>query len=429
MFDFLENIIRLSKYKDNLKEAQTKKLRNKILVLFVTHKKLLKDIGGIETMGRLLLTKLKKCGVPVILISKDFLPNVNFVQPAQDTRSIGKFLSRDFAFSLYAFKEIIISLLFVLPTIYLIKLARKCGFTPIIYTFDSFGGLTGLLSSKITNAPLVAQTHGLYLRFLAVSTKNRITHKVLLRIESAVIRGSTMVLSVNNETIEYFKRYYTAQGKFRLLPTPIDTKRFAPNSEQRNYMRKKFGIDVNSNVIGFVGRLSPEKNVELLLWAFKKALEISAIPANSVLLVVGDGLLRNQLSDLSAKLSISNRVIFTGFRLDVHRLINSMDMLVLPSRAEGIPCVVLEAMACGVPVVLSDILCHKELLKKAECGLIFKAEDLEDLVKCLSILSNNYDLRRKMGENGRIYVENNHAVNRVFTEYLKSIIDCVGGLF
>ncbi|MHA1684984.1 MAG: glycosyltransferase family 4 protein [Candidatus Heimdallarchaeaceae archaeon] len=411
---------------DDLQKARAKKFRSKILVLFLTHKRLLDGIGGIESMGKLLLYKLVDYGIPVSLISKDFLPKITFLRSTNnnDQRS-EKLLSRDLAFSLYTFKEIIISSLLVLPTINAIKLARKRGFVPVILSFDSFGGLTGLLSSKITGTPFAVQAHGLYIRFIDVSTKNQITRRILLNIERAVMRNATMILSVNDETLEYFKRYYNVtKTKCRLLPTPTDVKQFAPISELRNYVRKELGIAAGANVIGFVGRLSYEKNVEFLLRAFKKAIETSSIPVNSILLVVGDGPLRTRLTHLSVELSISAQVVFTGFRRDVHRLMNSMDMLVLPSQAEGIPCVALEAMACGVPVILSDILCHKELLRKAKCGLIFKAECLEDLVKCLSIISNDYNLRKKMSSDGRAYVENNHSLDHVFKRYFQAIKDC-----
>jgi len=429
MFDFLRNLFCFTNLGEcnNPQKAQTKKFKSKILVLFLTHKRLFDSIGGIESMGRLLLSKLMDYGIPFSLISKDFLPEITFVQPTNNSSQRSeKLLSRDLAFFLYTFKEIIISLLLVLPTIYAIKLARKRGFIPVILSFDSFGGLTGLLSAKITGAPFIVQTHGLYIRFIDVQTKNPITRIILLGIEKAVIRNATMILSVNDETLEYYERYYNiTKTKCLLIPTPIDVEHFAPISQLRNRVRKELGIDASSNVIGFVGRLSYEKNVEFLLLAFKKAVDTLSIPVNSILLVVGDGPLKMQLNHLSAELSISAQVVFTGFRRDVYRLMNSMDVLVLPSKAEGIPCVALEAMACGVPVILSNIRCHKELVNKAKCGLIFDLKHLEDLVRCLSIILNDYGLREKMSSNGRVYVVTNHSLDNVFKEYFQVFKDCI----
>lgn len=422
MFHFVTNWLHFYKW-INAAILGFKKGKCKTMILFLTHKRLFSDIGGIESMGKRLLLGMKASGIPVVLFSKDSMPKIIFVREKNNNQGApARLLTKEIAFSLYAIKEIIVSLLFIFPLLYAIKMSRKHGFTSIVLAFDSFSGLPALISSKITNSPLVVQTHGLYPRFIDVFTKNQIVVRTLLAIEKAVIREATLVLSVNRETISYYERFYRSKMRYRLIPTPLDTKTFAPNSKLRKYVRKELGIGAKSYVIGFVGRLSYEKNVELLIRAFKKALEASLIPADSLLLIVGDGLLKKQLIELSSNLSIKDKVIFTGFRRDIHRVMNVMDVLVLPSQAEGLPCVVLEAISCAVPVILSDLLCHKEFLGAAKCGFTFKAGSIKDLVRCLSIISNN-NLRKELGMNGRIYVESNHEITYVVKEYYKAIIE------
>jgi len=402
--------------------------KNKIMILFLTRKRLFGDVGGIESMGKRLLTGMKKLSIPVILFSRDFLPKIMLARRKKNSQNAPeKMLPRDITFSLYAIKEIMLSLLFIFPLLYAVKMSRKHGFTPVILVFDSFSGLPALISCKVTGSPLVVQAHGLYPRFIGSLTRNRIITKVLLEMENAVIRRANLVLSVNKETITYYERFYTpSRMKYRLISTPLDTKVFAPNLKLRNCVRKELGIGTESYVIGFVGRLAYEKNVELLIHAFKKALESSSIPSGSLLVIVGDGPLKRQLIELASDLSIEDKIIFTGLRRDVHRLMNAMDVLVLPSRAEGLPCVVLEAASCAVPIILSDLLCHKEFLEKAKCGLTFKAGSMEDLVRCLSIISNNNNLRRELGTNGRKYVEVNHEITHVIKDYYRAITKSVG---
>jgi glycosyltransferase involved in cell wall biosynthesis len=305
-------------------------------------------------------------------------------------------------------------------------MTRKLNFVPAILAFDSYSGLPASMVSSITNTPMIVQTHGLYTRFIGFFTRNLIINRILLAIEKKVITNATLVLNVNEETIEHFNMFYVFQPmKYRLVPSPIDTMVFRPSQKLRDCIRKELEIKNTTYVVGFVGRLSPEKNAELLLYAYAEGLKTSLIPDDTLILMVGDGPLRDQLTELSSKLSIRDKVIFTGFRHDVHRIMNALDTLVLPSQAEGLPCVILEAMSCGVPIVCSDLPCHTDFLRAAKCGFTFEVGNVQELATFLSNLSNDSALRKELGSNGRYYIEHNHATNQVAEDYVKALTDSI----
>jgi glycosyltransferase involved in cell wall biosynthesis len=104
---------------------------------------------------------------------------------------------------------------------------------------------------------------------------------------------------------------------------------------------------------------------------------------------------------------------------------NAIDTLVLPSLVEGFPCVILEAMSCGIPVICSNLPCHIELLEKVECGFTFDVEKVQALINCLSALSKKPSLRRRLGVNGRCYIENYHSINKVITEYNEAMLTSI----
>jgi glycosyltransferase involved in cell wall biosynthesis len=133
-------------------------------------------------------------------------------------------------------------------------------------------------------------------------------------------------------------------------------------------------------LVGVVGRLVPEKGVDVFLRA--AALVTSAVPS-ARFVVVGDGPLRAELEDRAASLRLAGVVSFTGFRADAPRVIAGLDVLVVPSRSDGSPLVVCEAMAAGVPVVASRVGGLPDLVVHGDTGLLVRPEDPEGLARTL----------------------------------------------
>jgi glycosyltransferase involved in cell wall biosynthesis len=176
----------------------------------------------------------------------------------------------------------------------------------------------------------------------------------------------------------------------------VDLNRFRPHPETRAAGRRM--------VAGIVARIVREKGyVEFLEMAF--ALLRANQPVN--FLIVGDSLETDRDrfgSELRARIRASEfagRFMVTGFTADVEKYLQTMDIFVLPSYREGFPRSVLEAMACGLPVVTTDIRGCREAVVDGTTGLIVRPRDAPALTAAVSHLLDHPDLARKMGDAGR----------------------------
>ena len=138
--------------------------------------------------------------------------------------------------------------------------------------------------------------------------------------------------------------------RYEFIPNGIDIEKFRFNDEVRKKVRKDLGIE-GKLVIGNVGRLCYQKNQENLLEVFAK---LQSERLESVLLLVGEGEMKEELQQQVEKLGIADKVIFYGVTDKVEQLLWAMDIFVFPSRFEGLGIVAVEAQAAGLPVICSD---------------------------------------------------------------------------
>jgi glycosyltransferase involved in cell wall biosynthesis len=138
-------------------------------------------------------------------------------------------------------------------------------------------------------------------------------------------------------------------GDVKIIPNAIHAEKYIYNYEKRQEKRKELGIEGKFAVFN-ISRFHPQKNHKFLVEAFKYI----AAKENAVLVLVGDGPLRDEIEQQIKELHLENNVIFTGIRNDIPELLQAMDVLLFPSLFEGMPGVVLEAQAAGLPAVISD---------------------------------------------------------------------------
>ncbi|ELA00691.1 group 1 glycosyl transferase [Cupriavidus sp. HMR-1] len=139
--------------------------------------------------------------------------------------------------------------------------------------------------------------------------------------------------------------------RITVMPNGIDTSRFAPEPSARQRVRQSLGLDASEIVLLSVGRLVAEKDHALLIDAFAEVLRTDL---QIRLLIAGDGPLRNELQAQIGRLQLGHSVQLLGSREDIPDLLRSADVFVLSSNIEGMPLVVCEAMATGLPVVATD---------------------------------------------------------------------------
>lgn len=145
------------------------------------------------------------------------------------------------------------------------------------------------------------------------------------------------------------ERIFTS-GKYTVVKNAVEAKRFSFSSQKRGEKRRELGV-ADSFVIGHVGRFAYPKNHEFLIEVFS---EIQKEKPDSVLLLAGDGPLKEQIRRKTDGLGLTDSVRFLGVRPDVPELLQAFDVFVMPSRYEGLPLVGVEAQAADLPCFFSD---------------------------------------------------------------------------
>jgi glycosyltransferase involved in cell wall biosynthesis len=202
------------------------------------------------------------------------------------------------------------------------------------------------------------------------------------------------------------------RSRLHVISNGIDVNRFAPNPAARREVRSELGISDDAWVVCTVGRLAEEKNQGALVDAMAPLLD-----QRRRLVIVGDGPARSTLREQLDGMDRGHFVCMTGARGDVERLLAAADVFALTSRTEGLPLVLLEAMATGLPVVSSAVGGIPDVVEHRATGLLFEAGALEPLRRQLDWLSMDAPLSRQLGRAARHHVVTRYSVERMAAEY------------
>jgi glycosyltransferase involved in cell wall biosynthesis len=184
-------------------------------------------------------------------------------------------------------------------------------------------------------------------------------------------------------------------------------------------VRKSLGIDSGSYVIGTIGRIVPVKGLDYFLSAAEVILgEIQ----NVHFLIVGEGPYRKHLEQMAQQKGLGKNVIFAGHREDVYDLLNAMDIFVLPSFHEGVPTVLLEAMALQKPIIATDVGGVPEIITDGETGFLVPPKSVKFLADRIVYVIRNLDEARRLIRLARTQVEEEFStvqqVNKLFMLYV-----------
>jgi len=198
------------------------------------------------------------------------------------------------------------------------------------------------------------------------------------------------------------------------IPNGIDLMAAAADRPPRAVARQSLALDGDPLVL-FVGRLSYQKGLDVLLDAWARF--IARRPRAS-LLVLGDGPDRDRLLRQAQELGISKSVDFRGLRHDVGTHYAAADIFVLPSRYEGFPNVLLEAMAAGLPTIATRVSGSEDALENGRNGLLVPPGEADPLLEALLKLADNPRMLEILGAEARKTAEGRYDINRVAEETL-----------
>jgi len=283
--------------------------------------------------------------------------------------------------------------------LYVANKLRKEGFS-VLHTHDYKTDLLGLVAARLARVPCVATVHG----YVFVSHRVRIYRMLDL----LALRFFSRVITVSEE----LRRQLLAAGlrgeRVVTVHNAIDPVAFVSQGTQSIlWLRQQLGISRDQPLIATVGRLIPGKGHRYFLEAAKQVLR--ARP-EARFVVVGEGPLRGRLEALSVALGIQHAVFFLGFRQDVATLMGASDFIVLPSLEEGLPVVVLEALALARPVVATAVGGVPEVVKHKETGLLVPSGDADELARAVLYLLDHPDEGARLGKRGQEVVAQNFTV-------------------
>lgn len=217
------------------------------------------------------------------------------------------------------------------------------------------------------------------------------------------------------------RSYYAQQLRMRecsmeVIANGVDTERFRNREDLRRIVRQTLNVTPETLVIGTVGRLDPIKDHPTLFRAMDLFLCLE-LPFQ--LVIVGDGPERKALeAELRVRPSLNGRTRFVGEISDIVSQLNSFDIFVLPSLAEGMSNALLEAMSVGLACVATRVGGNPELVEDGSSGLLFEAGDFKALASHLKTLALRSDLRRDLGSNARRRVEDQFSLYRMLSNYM-----------
>ncbi len=198
----------------------------------------------------------------------------------------------------------------------------------------------------------------------------------------------------------------------QLIPNGVNITRFQP-------VPVGTPVDERAQVVVCVSQLRFEKGIDILLQAWQLVQKQLPQPPRAKLIIVGNGPMLTQLEAMAKALGIENSVEFTGLQSDVPAQLHRGGLSVLPSRWEGMPNAILEAMACSLPCVATRVSGSEDIIQHGVNGLLVEPEDYQAIAKALLTLLRDPGLTRKYGHAARATIEKRYSLEHIVDQYIE----------
>jgi glycosyltransferase involved in cell wall biosynthesis len=258
-------------------------------------------------------------------------------------------------------------------------------------------GLLALLLSKVFGIPLIGSYHTQIPEYTRMLTGDEQLEEIARRYAIWYYDQCETILTPSADTRALLARSGFPNEKMRVHMNGVDAARFTPANRVPGFF-ERWGVR-DRKVILYVGRVSREKSVDFLLECFAI---LTGRRGDVALVVVGDGPERKELEAVAP-----HGAVFTGYLSgeDLARAVASADLFVFPSTTDTFGLAVLEALASGVPAVVSDRGGPKEMIRPGETGMVVRANDHGRFLEAIESILDDPDLAARMGTKGRAFAE------------------------
>ena len=283
----------------------------------------------------------------------------------------------------------------------------------ILHTHSSKTGILGRIAGRLSGVPVVIHTvHG-YAFPYASSWLVRSIYFLMEYLGGKL--GDAFVVLNESDRQMAIKTLRIPEEKVHLIPNGVGVKCYTKSTGGQRTKIRRENLNVSDDdvlCVGMVGRLWRQKNPACLLRAAQRVLKQT--DKRVQFFFIGDGELRSELEQVISNHGLQSQIQVLGWRQDVATLLSGLDIFVLPSRWEGMPLAILEAMASSLPVIASDISGNRDLISHGVDGILFESDNDEQLAQGIMSLVNAEGMRDQMGVNARKKVLEHYAIhNRV----------------
>jgi glycosyltransferase involved in cell wall biosynthesis len=292
------------------------------------------------------------------------------------------------------------------------RLLKKNKFD-LIHTHGYRADVLGIFLAGLLGLPAISTCHGFISNDLQLTLYNRL--------DRFILRFARKIIVVSQAIKSYLIKSGIREANVTMIQNAVNGSYSVESHTQNKKAKREYcGMTEDDFVVGYVGRLSEEKGVSYLIEAIA-ILNKSGMPTK--LLIIGEGPQRKELADLVKKANIEEKVIFTGFQNDIECWLPAMDVFTLPSLTEGTPMSLLEAMACGIPVVASAVGGVPQVIDSGKNGILVSPGKPAEINDAIHLLYKNKDLRNGLSKEAQKTIKLKYDVedwiNKIESEYLK----------
>lgn len=221
-------------------------------------------------------------------------------------------------------------------------------------------------------------------------------------------------VGVGDKALEDYRKLYGYKGPGTAIPRAFDFNGFK-QSESMAQVRSRLGGNTSGKIVLFLGNVTKQKRPDRFLRVFSSVCR--RVPESRAW-IVGDGVLRQQMTDMVEELGIRDKVTFWGYQNDVEPFLTASDLLFISSDTEGVPGIALEAQFLEKPVVTTNAGDVGMVVRHGISGYICDKNDEEGLANSITELLSHPDKARKMGSEGKVYVTDNFNLADITNKYL-----------
>jgi glycosyltransferase EpsD len=281
------------------------------------------------------------------------------------------------------------------------KLFDAIDFDIIHCQSPSGGAITRLAARKTRKrgSKVLYTAHGLHF-FKGAPLKNWL---IYYNIEKWLGRFTDCIITINNEDYIAAQKLLKINDVKYIQGVGIDLNKFKPQTiKTKKELRKQYGYDENDFILIYVAEMSYRKHQDLLI---NVANILKTKIPNLKLLLVGTGDFIQKYKEQTKNLNLEQYINFLGYRKDVPNLMTIADVAVSSSRQEGLPVNVMEAMATGLPLVVTDCRGNRDLVKDNENGYVVGIDDVDGFAEAVEKLYKSEKLRSDFGKNSLEYIK------------------------